>query len=165
MTEDLKITGIAVASIPVTDLAASASWYRTLLDLPYMREFGNAEQGVTGCSIGSLASGFLISFRRRDTTAGLADLRGEHPVILRVADRDALERVRERAERLGYRPDSGEHSDAAWVEVVDPDGIALRLAYVTVTSQDFVGVRFGPDDAVELYSEPLLPLDSGLRIP
>lgn len=44
------ITGVVVVAIPVTDLAASAAWYRDLLDLSYVREFGD-DDTVTGCAL------------------------------------------------------------------------------------------------------------------
>ena len=44
------LIGIVVVALPVTDLARSAAWYRDLLDLDYVREFGDGSH-VTGCAL------------------------------------------------------------------------------------------------------------------
>ena len=96
--------------------------------------------------------------RRRDTTLGNADLRGEHPIIVRVSSRETLARIATRAAAQGYEPTTGEHGDAAWVEVVDPDGICLRFAFVTNDMQTFTGVTFGPNGEITEYGQPRLKL-------
>jgi catechol 2,3-dioxygenase-like lactoylglutathione lyase family enzyme len=121
------ITGIVAASLPVTDLVRSARFYRDALGLTYAREFA-ARDMVTGCGLADFAGGYMITLRRRDTLRQPADLRGEHPVIVAVPDRDALERIRRRLAAAGFDPAAGEHADAAWLEIVDPDGIATRIA-------------------------------------
>ena len=40
---DRDILGVVVVAIPVSDLARSAAWYRDLLDLQYVREFGDRD--------------------------------------------------------------------------------------------------------------------------
>jgi catechol 2,3-dioxygenase-like lactoylglutathione lyase family enzyme len=152
------ITGIVVGMLPVTDLAVSAAWYRDLLGIPYLREFAGPDGVVTGCAVADLDTGYMISFRLRGTTAGRPDLRGEHPIILQVRDRAALDRVRARAQALGYRPTGGEHADAAWVEVVDPDGIATRFAVLTSPRATFMGVVFHEDGSATHYDMPRLEL-------
>lgn len=126
-------TGIVAASVPVSDLTRSVAFYRRALDLPYAREFSDGTT-VTGCTFADFDAGFMVSLRHRP-----ADLRGEHPVILGVPDREALRRVRDRLIAAGLDPAQGEHADAAWLEVVDPDGIALRFA-VAHAEPHFVGV-------------------------
>jgi catechol 2,3-dioxygenase-like lactoylglutathione lyase family enzyme len=145
------ITGIAVASLPVTDLARSAAFYRDALGLTYAREFTDGST-VTGCALADFDHGFMITLRRRDTVAGRPDLRGEHPIIVVVPDRDALERTRDRLAAAGYGPTCGEHADAAWVEIVDPDGIATRFA-VPHAEPAFFGVE--PNG---FYDTPRLPV-------
>jgi catechol 2,3-dioxygenase-like lactoylglutathione lyase family enzyme len=150
------IGGIFVAMLPVTDLARTAAWYRDLLGMTYAREFLNDDGIVTGCAIAAPDAGYLIAFRLRSTTAGAPDLRGEHPVILSVPSREALSRIESHAALLGCDPKSGEHGDAAWVEVVDPDGICLRFAYPTNNSTQFTGVHFHRDGRTTFYDTPKL---------
>ena len=75
--------------MPGTDLARSAAFYRDLLALTYAREFGDGAT-VTGCALADFDAGYMLALRRRDTTAGHADLRGEHPIIVGVPARDTL---------------------------------------------------------------------------
>jgi hypothetical protein len=63
-----------------------------------------------------------------------------------------VDRIDARLTAEGYAPTRGVHADAAWVEVLDPDGIALRFAHPTA-SRDFFGVA-----GDGLYSEPRLTL-------
>lgn len=164
VTQPGEVTGIAVAMLPVSDLAVSAAWYRDLLGLEYAREFRNDDGLVTGCALADFRTGYMISFRLRSATAGRPDLRGEHPIIVAVPDRPALDRIRARAAALGYRPTSGEHLDAAWVEVVDPDGIATRFAFPTFPKR-FVGARFHRDGRTSLYEAPHLSLGAASEQP
>jgi catechol 2,3-dioxygenase-like lactoylglutathione lyase family enzyme len=150
MTEHTtEITGIVVAALPVSELARSAAFYRDLLGLTYAREFGDGTT-VTGCALADFDAGYMIALRRRDTTAGHADLRGEHPVIVGVPDRESLAQVYDRLAGQGFRPQRGEHADAAWIEVVDPDGICTRFAVATA-KPEFFGVT--PDG---FYAQPRL---------
>jgi catechol 2,3-dioxygenase-like lactoylglutathione lyase family enzyme len=147
----MDITGIVQVSLAVSDLARSAAFYRDALDLSYAREFGDRDN-VTGCALADFDTGFMIALRRRDTTDGGGDMRGEHPVIVAVADRPALDRVFHRLAAQGFDPTRGEHADAAWVEVVDPDGMCTRFA-VAHARPEFFGVL--PDGC---YATPRLRL-------
>jgi catechol 2,3-dioxygenase-like lactoylglutathione lyase family enzyme len=149
MTTD--ITGIVQATLAVTDLARSAAFYRDALGLTYAREFGDADE-VTGCALADFGSGYAIALRRRDRTRGGGDMRGEHPVIVAVPDRPALDRVFGRLAAQGFHPTRGEHADADWVEIIDPDGICTRFA-VAHAKPEFFGVR--PDG---FYATPRLEL-------
>lgn len=154
-TNDL--TGIVVVAIPVTDLAISAAWYRDLLNLAYVREFGD-EDTVTGCALADFDARYMIALRLRRCTAGHADLRGEHPIILEAADADAAERVRTRAQLLGIPSTSGEHADGHWTEFIDPDGIALRVVHDAAGPQTFLGIHSVGTDGWQLYDKPRLTL-------
>ena len=44
------VTGILLATIPVSDIAASARWYRDVLQLEYVREF-RAGEAVFACGL------------------------------------------------------------------------------------------------------------------
>ena len=153
--ETQDIQGVLVAMLPVTDIARSAAFYRDLLGLTYRREF-TRDGVVTGCSLGAPGDAFAVSLRRRDTTPGNADLRAEHPLIFRVPDDAALDRVHAHAQRLGFAPTRGEHADAAYVEVVDPDGIRTRFGVARRPWDTFVGVRVAADGTMTEYARPSL---------
>jgi catechol 2,3-dioxygenase-like lactoylglutathione lyase family enzyme len=99
----MDITGIVQVSLAVSDLSRSAAFYRDALGLTYAREFGDADQ-VSGCALADFHTGYLIALRRRDTTQGGGDMRGEHPVIVGVADRPALDRIFDRLAGRGFDP-------------------------------------------------------------
>ena len=73
---------------------------------------------------------------------------------MRVPDRRILNRVFVHAEALGFAPMRGEHPDAAWVEVRDPDGIWMRFAVPTRPWYSFVGLRCEDDGTEVLYGNP-----------
>jgi catechol 2,3-dioxygenase-like lactoylglutathione lyase family enzyme len=150
------ILGVVVVALPVSDLVRSAAWYRDLLDLQYVREFGD-QHGVSGCALADFASHYMIALRRRDATAERADLRGEHPIIVEAADEAAANRIRARAAALGVDSTSGEHADGSWIEFIDPDGIALRVIYNAGGPQHFIGV-ISTDAGLTFYETPRLQL-------
>ena len=150
------LLGIVVVSLPVTDLARSAAWYRDLLELDYVREFGDDDR-VTGCALADFAAHYMIALRLRSTTQGRADLTGEHPIILEARDAAATERIRNRASALGIPHTSGTHADGTWTEFVDPDGICLRLVHDAAGPQRFLGVRYTAA-GTSVYDQPRLTL-------
>jgi catechol 2,3-dioxygenase-like lactoylglutathione lyase family enzyme len=156
-TTRTDVLGILVAAVPVSDLARSAAWYRDLLGLDYVREFGDGER-VTGCGLVDWSAGYMIALRLRSTIAGEPDLRGEHPIIVSAADAAAAERIRARAEALGIPSTGGIHADGTWLEFLDPDGIALRVVHSADGPQGFLGVRATADGGWAHYAEPLLTL-------
>ena len=91
-TDTTDLLGIVQVTIPVSDLARSAAWYRDLLGLDYVREFVGDGQ-VTGNALADWEARYLIALRLRSTTAAPADLRGEHPVILEAAGAEAADRL------------------------------------------------------------------------
>jgi catechol 2,3-dioxygenase-like lactoylglutathione lyase family enzyme len=145
-----QTSGVLSAMLFVTDLSKSVTWYRDLLGLTYLREFENGGT-VTGCSLADPEAGFLLSFRLRSATAAQPDARGEHPLIFGVDDPATLDTVYAHAEALGYRPSRGEHTDAQYVEVIDPDGMSTRFAFPIGDWHRFLGVR-----ASGLYDQPVL---------
>ena len=154
---DLDLLGIVQVTIPVSDLARSAAWYRDLLGLEYVREFVS-DGRVTGNALANWDARYLIALRLRSTTAAPADLRGEHPVILEAAGPEAAERVRARAAAAGIRSTSGVHRDGSWTEYLDPDGIAVRVVHSLSGPRGFLGVEFLPDAEPAFYDEPRLTL-------
>jgi catechol 2,3-dioxygenase-like lactoylglutathione lyase family enzyme len=152
-----ELLGVVQVTIPVTDLARSAAWYRDLLDLTYVREF-TSDDAVTGCALADWEARYLIALRLRSTTSGDADLRGEHPVILEAADAAAAQRLRDRAHARGVNSTSGTHMDGTWIEFVDPDGIAVRIIHSATGPTAFMGVDFTAEGAAALYDTPRLRL-------
>jgi catechol 2,3-dioxygenase-like lactoylglutathione lyase family enzyme len=151
------LLGIVVVSLPVTDLVRSAAWYRDLLDLDYVREFGD-DQRVTGCALADFQARYMIALRLRSTTPGEADLRGEHPIIVEARDAAATDRVRRRAAALGIPSTSGTHADGTWTEFVDPDGICLRVVHDAAGPESFIGVRSTAAGEPQFYDTPRLVL-------
>lgn len=152
-----ELLGVVQVTIPVTDLARSAAWYRDLLDLTYVREF-TSDHGVTGCALADWEARYFIALRLRSTTAGDADLRGEHPVILEATDAAAAQRLRDRAHARGINSTSGTHMDGTWIEFVDPDGIAVRIVHSATGPTTFMGVAFSAEGAAAFYDTPRLRL-------
>jgi catechol 2,3-dioxygenase-like lactoylglutathione lyase family enzyme len=162
------VRGIIQTTVPVSDLARSAAFYRDLLGMTYIREFGDDDQ-VTGCALADWDARYLIALRRRDSlAAGEADLRGEHPIIVEAESPDAAERLRARATALGIPSTSGAHADGTWIEFLDPDGIAIRVVHSTTATDTFFGVAFGANGEPTFYNTPRLtlpaqPHDQALR--
>jgi catechol 2,3-dioxygenase-like lactoylglutathione lyase family enzyme len=156
-TATVDVVGLVQVTVPVSDLARSAAWYRDLLDLQYVREFGD-DDVVTGCALADWAARYLVALRLRSTTLGEADLRGEHPVVVEAADADAATRVRDRADSLGIAWTAGRHADGSWTEFLDPDGIAVRMVHDAGGPREFLGVRWTGRDGPESYDRPRLEL-------
>ena len=154
------LAGLVQVTIPVTDLARSAAWYRDLLGLEYAREFGTGER-VTGCALADWSAPYLVALRLRSTTAGDADLRGEHPIVVEAADAAAAGRVKARAQAMGLRWTGGRHADGSWTEFLDPDGIAVRVVHDAAGPRSFLGVRWTAPDGVEFYERARLTLTPG----
>ena len=153
MTGD--VIRIVQVTIPVTDLRRSATWYGDLLELSYVREFAG-EHGVTGCALADWQARYLIALRLRRDTAGGADLRGEHPVVLEVANAVAAERIRARAATRGIESTCGVHADGSWIEFLDPDGIAVRIVHSAAGPTTFLGVVLTADGSAAFYDTPRL---------
>ena len=151
------LLGIVQVTIPVSDLARSAAWYRDLLGLEYAREFVGDGQ-VTGNALADWDAGYFVALRLRSTTAAPADLRGEHPVVIETAGPEAAERIRARAAAHGIRSTSGVHADASWTEYLDPDGIAVRVVHSLSGPRGFMGVEFRAGEEPAFYDAPRLAL-------
>lgn len=154
---DYAPVGILVAMLPAADLAVSAAFYARLLGLGIRREFV-ADGQVTGCSLSRADLPYALSLRLRSTLPGNVDLSGEHPVIWRVADEQALDLFREHAERLGLNPTSRRHDDANLVCVVDPDAHDVLVGYPVRPWTDFVGYELTSAGYHQSHHQPRLQL-------
>lgn len=149
---------ILVAMIPVRDLAESASFYARLLGLELRREFV-ADGEVTGCSLSRADLPYALNLRRKSTLpTGDADLSGEHPVIWRVADTEALETFRKHAASLGLEPFARRHDDGDLVGVVDPDGHNLLVGLPVRRWEEFQGYELTAAGYRPSHDSPLLQL-------
>ena len=148
--------GVLVVMIPAADLAASAAFYTRLLGLELRREFVLDGQ-VTGCALGREDVPYALSLRRKSTLpAGDADLRGEHPVVWRLADQNALQRFRAHAEALGLQPTTHRHDDADLVRVIDPDGHDVLVGLPVRDWSHFQGYELTPGGYAPSHDRPLL---------
>lgn len=146
---------ILVAMLPVADIAESARFYARLFGLTVLREFVHDGQ-VTGCSLSHPRAGFALSLRLRTSLGAPADLRGEHPIIWRVADADALERYRAHAAGLGLTPSSRRHDDADLVAVVDPNGIDVLVGIPSRQWDSFQGYELAAEGYRRSHERSLL---------
>ncbi|HEU5485921.1 MAG TPA: VOC family protein [Microlunatus sp.] len=147
--------GILVAMLPASDLAVSASFYRRLLNLQLRREFVVDGQ-VTGCSLGRADLPYALALRLRSTLPSTAELSGEHPVIWRVADDQALEAFYEHAVRLGLEPTRRRHDDADLICVVDPDGHDVLVGLPVRAWTDFQGYELTSTGYRRSHTRPRL---------
>jgi catechol 2,3-dioxygenase-like lactoylglutathione lyase family enzyme len=138
------VSGILIPMLPVTDLSRSARFYQALLGLELRREFVRDGQ-VTGLALGRGDVDWGLNLRLRSTLALPADLRGEHPVVWRAEDLEALNAFRDHAIGLGLDPILFEHDDAVLVRVVDPDDIEVYVAVSKRRWTSFQGYTLQPD--------------------
>ena len=138
------VSGILIPMLPVTDLTRSAAFYAALLGLELRREFIRDGQ-VTGLALGRGDIDWGLNLRLRSTLAAPADLRGEHPVVWKVEDLDALDAFRDHAAGLGLDPMVFEHDDAVLVRVVDPDDFDVYVAVSKRPWTAFQGYTLEPD--------------------
>jgi catechol 2,3-dioxygenase-like lactoylglutathione lyase family enzyme len=149
---------IMVAMIPARDLAASASFYTRVLGLELLREFV-ADGQVTGCSLSRADLPYALNLRLKSALpAGDADLSGEHPVIWRVADAQALDSFREHAASLGLEPFARRHDDGDLIGVVDPDGHDLLVGLPVRRWEEFQGYELTATGYRPSHDSPLLRL-------
>jgi catechol-2,3-dioxygenase len=152
----MGLVRVVQVKIPVTDLAASASWYRALLDLDLTIEF--VEQGtLRGVGLSDRDHGFRVSLRERNVCASRPHLDGFDPFAFQVDSEAALQRLVERCAQLGVSHGGiqGRGPFGAALDIPDPDGTVLRFLWEPVEFRDgFWGFEFGRNGAVELYDTP-----------
>jgi hypothetical protein len=157
----IGMTRVQHVKIPVSDLARSAAWYATLLDLVPFREF--VEHGaLRGAALRSPEAGIVFALRDRQFCASQPSLAGFDLIALRMASRQALADLGARCDRLAIEhspvQDRGPHE--AVVDVPDPDGTVLRFFWERETEQapGFMGLSFDTAGPPEVYEVPRLPI-------
>ena len=114
-----------VATIPVNNVAAGARWYHDVLQLEYVREF-RAGGAVFACGLDDQHAEHGVQLRLQDATPAQPDLRGVHPIVLRVAGSAELDAVFNRLNGTASHPLGG---PLCWRfgGVLDPGAIVLRF--------------------------------------
>jgi len=161
---DLGFERILQVKIPVTDLQRSVDWYRRVLGLRLVWEFG--EGGVvTGAVLTDDHERFLIGLRRVDTVPGEPSLAGFDVVSLGVASVEVLKGLADRFDELGVEHgplvDRGP-GGGVQLDVPDPDGTVIRILSPFGEHAAFTGVEFGADGAPRFYATPRLHLEGEL---
>ncbi|WP_203886294.1 VOC family protein [Planotetraspora kaengkrachanensis] len=147
---------IRQVKLPVSDLQRSVTWYRSLLGLELGWEF--VEQGVVrGAVLVDRATGLLIGLRDRTVIPGQPSLTGFDAFSLGVPSVEALHKLRDRCEQLGFaHADLMDRGPGGWqLDVPDPDGTVVRFLSPLANS-GFRGVEFFTDGTMAFYDEPRL---------
>jgi len=142
--------------LPVTDLVASVTWYRRLLDADVFAEF--VEDGVLqGAALRVPDGGFSVALRNRAACATQPDLSGLDVVAVQIDTRASLDALIARCDRLGvaHRP-LEERPDGNVVDVPDPDGTVLRFYQLAGQRPEFEGVTFTDGVFAGVYDQPRL---------
>ncbi len=125
------ITGISHVDLSVTDLAASAEWYRELFGCVDLFGGRNDEHGLDAQYLLHADSGVVIGLEQHDANPGTPfDERrvGLDHLAFNVASRDELDAWRSRLDERGIAH-SGITEQEPWDVLVfrDPDNIQLEL--------------------------------------
>jgi catechol 2,3-dioxygenase-like lactoylglutathione lyase family enzyme len=150
------LAGIAQVKLPVTDLAHSVDWYRSLLDLRCWVEI--AEDGVVrGAGLIDRQGRFNISLRDRTVCAGRPELPGFDVVAFAPTGRAVLADLVARCERLGVAHGGiVDGPEGSKLDIPDPDGTVLRFYFFTAPTEGFTGVEFRDGRQVGTYDRPRL---------
>ncbi|QHY94231.1 Glyoxalase-like domain protein [Streptomyces sp. S4.7] len=152
------MTGIVATTAMVRDLTRSASWYCEVLDLQFIREF-TVDGAVWGVVLHDRDADFVIVLQDLSTVPGVRDLHGSRPLVLNAPSRETVENLAGRFGGLGLDPRGPvTDPDGTVVDVVDPDGIILRVRHVTSPPDTgFQGVAYDADGTVTgIYATPAL---------
>ncbi|WP_037344895.1 VOC family protein [Sciscionella sediminilitoris] len=123
------ISGIHHLKIPVSDLAVSRAWYEKVFDYRVRIEFPDADGTVRG--VAGEIGGITVALRENPAAARGAS--GFDPICFAIPDRAAARAWAARLARLGVEHTPPGEGTQGWVvQVLDPDGIAIRL-YSTAT--------------------------------
>ena len=149
---------IVQVKVPVTDLARSAAWYRTVFELELVREF--VEDGrLAGVVLSNPERSLLIGLRRRDVVPGQPAFPGFDLFSFAVDSRADLDRLVSRFDDLGvpHSPIGDRGSDGAQLDVADPDGTVVRiLSSFSDDAPAFQGIEFRGDGPPIFYDESRL---------
>jgi catechol 2,3-dioxygenase-like lactoylglutathione lyase family enzyme len=154
----LGLRRIRHVKLPVTDLARSVAWYRSLLELELVAEF--AEDGeLRGVQLVDPDGAFGIALRERAHSASRPDLAGFDPFALEVESLATLHALAARCDELGVGH-GGVQDRGEWganLDVTDPDGTVLRfLAGNVLEPGTFHGFDFHSDGTIALHPGPRL---------
>ncbi|HKE98417.1 MAG TPA: VOC family protein [Actinomycetes bacterium] len=147
---------IAQVKLPVSDLAASVTWYRQLLDLRLWVEIVE-DDVLVGAGLIDPQGRFNISLRDRSVCASQPDLRGFDVVAFLPVSRSVLDDMVARCDRLSVEHNGIQATPAgALLDVPDPDGTVLRFYHFTDPTEGFTGVQFRNGQHVGTYHTPRL---------
>ncbi|GAB3757968.1 VOC family protein [Microlunatus parietis] len=156
----LGLRRIRHVKLPVTDLARSVAWYRSLLELDLVAEF--AEDGeLRGVQLVDPDGAFGIALRERAHSASRPDLTGFDPFALEAESLAALHALAARCDGLGVAH-GGVQDRGEWganLDVTDPDGTVLRfLAGNVLEPGTFHGFDLHSDGTIALNPGPRLEI-------
>lgn len=118
------IVGIHHVKIPVTDLATSRAWYERVFGFRTRWEY--ADDGGTVRGVAGEIAGIGVGIRENPTAA--AGCAGFDPVSFAIADRAAAEAWVAHLDEIGVEHSPiGAGPDGWLLDVLDPDGLAIRL--------------------------------------
>jgi catechol 2,3-dioxygenase-like lactoylglutathione lyase family enzyme len=148
------IRGFGHVKLPVSNVAQSARWYVSLLDMRLAMEF--VEQGeLRGVELVEPGSGLRIALRERAFCAGQPNLSGFDVFSVEMAGVDGVEGIARRCDELDI-DNTGVHYfwGGAAVDIPDPDGTVIRIHH-TGQRPLFIGVD-SVGSGMQLYDKPRL---------
>jgi catechol 2,3-dioxygenase-like lactoylglutathione lyase family enzyme len=121
-----QLAGIHHVKFPVSDLAASRSWYEAVFGLTLQMEFRDDEDGPVMGVVFQPVGGVYIALRHNPRAA--AGTAGFDPISLAVADRAALDTWIAHLDDLDIDHSPPIEASIGWMIVFhDPDGIEHHL--------------------------------------
>ena len=154
----LGLVRIAHVKLPVNDLRRSVGWYKAVLGLELIAEFG--EQGVIrGAQLADPVGAFGIALREREFCASKPVLAGFDVFAIEAQSVAVLRQLAERCDTLGVEhggvQDRGEYG--AYLDIPDPDGTVVRvLTNNPIKAGRFVGADSDGQGRFVLYDAPKL---------
>ena len=137
-----QISGISHVDLSVTDLDASTSWYRDLLDMVDLFGHRNEERGYEVLYMMEPNSGVVMGFEQHDANPGTPfDERrvGLDHLSWSVESREQLDAWLARLDERGI-PHSGIAEAEMWDVLVfrDPDNVQLEFIYIKPAASSII---------------------------